>query len=181
MSTKIGSASQQSSSSKKKYEWSKLDDNGKKKVHREILETITIVIRLKDIVNEYDGLRLEYWESGEHHGDNPLHLAAFHGHLMIVKFLMEEVSFYKESTNRYRNTPLHRAAKQGHLSIVRYLVKEKKCDAMCKCNWGRTPLHIACCHDHIDVVKFLMEVKCVEVNVRDKKGDHLIWLHKMGL
>ena len=80
---------------RKKYEWSKLDDNGKKKVHREILETITIVIRLKDIVNEYDGLRLEYWESGEHHGDNPLHLAAFHGHLMIVKFLMEEVSFYK--------------------------------------------------------------------------------------
>ena len=28
--------------SKKKYEWSKLDDNGKKKVHREILETVTI-------------------------------------------------------------------------------------------------------------------------------------------
>ena len=48
-------------------------------------------------------------------------------------------------------------------------MKEKKCDAMSKCNWGRTSLHNACCHDHIDVVKF-MEVKCVEVNVRDKKG-----------
>ena len=163
--------SQEPSSDQNKMQWSELSDDDKKRIQREVLES-TIkndIVQLKELIKKYDGIKLEFCIDDNDHGDNPLHLAAFHGHMQIVKYLIEERDCDKECQNRYKNTPLHRAARQGQLAVVQYLVKEKECDPMCVCNWGRTPLHIACNHNHLNVVKYLMELEGINVNLKDKR------------
>ena len=91
------------------------------------------------------------------HRDTPLHLAAFHGRLSVVKYLIGKALYGVECKNRFENTPLHRAARQGQLQVVKYLIEEGRSDPMCKCNWNRTPLHHACKHGRLEVVKYLME------------------------
>ena len=154
-----------------KIQWSELRDDEKRKIQRQVLDAIIAGDndKCKAIIKQYEGLRLDYCVYENDHGDNPLHLAAFHGHLQIVKFLIEEGYCQSECRNGYINTPLHRAVRQGKLNIVQYLIEDQNCDPMCVCNWGRTPLHIACRHSQLAVVKYLMNLENVDFNAKDKK------------
>ena len=154
-----------------KIQWSELSDDEKRNIQRKVLDAIIAGDndKCKAIIKQYEGLRLDYCVYDNNHGDTPLHLAAYHGHLQIVKYLIEEDHFLNECKNKYRNTPLHRAARQGKLDIVQYLIEEQHCDPMCVCHWGRTPLHIACRHSQLAVVEYLMNLENVDLSVKDKK------------
>ena len=55
---------------------------------------------------------------------NTLHLAAFGGHLDIVKYLIPKFADRRFDVDRNGDTCLHWAAQEGHLSVVKYLVEE---------------------------------------------------------
>jgi len=56
----------------------------------------------------------------------PLHWAAFHGHLSVVGFLINQRADINALANGYPSgTPLHFAANNGHLSVVEYLINQK--------------------------------------------------------
>ena len=124
---------------------------------------------LKHSSYEHEGYKLQDCTLVADHRDNPLHLAALHGHLQLVKYFIEKRFIESECRNRYKNTPLHRAAREGQLEVIKYLIEEQHCDRMCTCNWGRTPLHIACRHTHLEVVKYLTDLEGVDVNAKDKR------------
>ena len=105
------------------------------------------------------------------HRDTALHIAAYHGHLPIVKYLIEKANCDPTSKNGYKNTPLHRAANKGHLKVVRYLIEKQSCNPMCLCRWKRTPLHNACKHERVEVVKYLMSSPKVNVSARDSLNE----------
>ena len=87
-------------------------------------------------------------------------IAAEHGHLDIVKYLVEELKCDVESSELYdlnSFSPLHLASKNGYLDIVRYLIEK---NAKLQCFGGKdadTPLHLAAHNNHLHVVKFLLD------------------------
>ena len=64
--------------------------------------------------------------AGDHNGDTPLHLAAAHNHLAVVKYLLHEVKCSPQLTNNKGQTALHMAAKHGHVSAIMTLVETIK-------------------------------------------------------
>ena len=85
--------------------------------------------------------------------NTPLHIAAKHGHLDIVIFLLEHDVFIN-TTNVYLETPLHLAA-QGSVEIVQLLLKTKAKFTADRC--GLTPLHRAVQCGSTESVKLLLE------------------------
>ena len=61
--------------------------------------------------------------AGDHNGNTPLHYAATHSHLPVVKYLLHEVKCSPQLTNSKGQTALHLAAKHGHVSAVMTLVE----------------------------------------------------------
>ena len=155
--------------SKKKC--SDMDEEEKEKLKEEVFEAVEEgnLDKIKVLRSECD-IELESFKYSDNHGDNPLHLAAYHGHLHIVRYLIIEEDFRKESTNNYKNTALHRAANQGRLDVVKYLIEEQKCNPICVCNWVRTPLHNACLHKHVDVSTYLMTIPSVDIYCKDNRS-----------
>ena len=74
----------------------------------------------------------------------PLHYAAFHGNLEVVRTLVEEHGCNPRSAGMNKCTPLHYACYGGHRDVVKYLVTELKCDPMFKAQRGYLPLHLTC-------------------------------------
>jgi ankyrin repeat protein len=64
---------------------------------------------------------IEFPDAG---GNTPLHLAASHGHVFVVKTLLDEGANIN-ACNRNKETPLHLAAANGHLEVVQDLLKAK--------------------------------------------------------
>ena len=61
-------------------------------------------------------------------GNTPLHIAAFKGHLTIIKELIANLSYkhLKETENYNRKTPFHLAAEEGHLEVCLALLDENE-------------------------------------------------------
>ena len=55
---------------------------------------------------------------------NALHLAAYGGHVEIVKYLIPKFGDRRFDLTNAGNTCLHYAAQEGHLAVVKYLVEE---------------------------------------------------------
>jgi hypothetical protein len=73
---------------------------------------------LKSRNNESDRPQIE---AADADGNTPLHLGAAHGHIFVVKTLLDE----GENINAYNNnkeTPLHLASANGHLEVVEDLL-----------------------------------------------------------
>ena len=77
----------------------------------------------------------------------PLHYAAFHGNLEVVRALVEEHGCNPQSVDKNKCTPLHYACYCGHRDIVKYLVTVQKCDPQIEDLEGNLPLHFACIHE----------------------------------
>ena len=82
-----------------------------------------------------------------HKSLKPLHYAAFHGKLEMVRRLVEEYDCNPQSAGMNNCTPLHYACYGGHKDVVMYLVIEQKCDPMFKAQKGNLPLHLTCIHE----------------------------------
>jgi len=100
-----------------------------------------------------------------------LHIAAFNGHLGIVKYLVDEKKVDVNKVDKDGKTALHRAAFNGHLGIVKYLVDEKKVDVNKADNYGTTALHMAAFNGHLDTVKYFVDEKKVDVNKANNYGE----------
>ena len=76
-------------------------------------------------------------------GRTPLSLAAYYGHVEVVKFLVNEASADVEAKSNAGGTPLSWAADCGNLEIVTFLVKEAGADVESKDKDGKTALDLA--------------------------------------
>ena len=57
-------------------------------------------------------------------GSNALHLAAYCGHVEVVKYLISKFGDRRFDLTNAGNTCLHCAAQEGHLAVVKYLIEE---------------------------------------------------------
>ena len=55
---------------------------------------------------------------------NALHLAAYGGHVEIVKYLIPKFGDRTFDLDNHGETCLHWAAQEGHLAVVKYLIEE---------------------------------------------------------
>jgi ankyrin repeat protein len=104
----------------------------------------TIIVRFPALVNKT-----------QNDGATPLHIAAYQGHLAIVKYLVQKGANINQATP-HGATPLSVAAQQGHLAIVKYLVQKGANINQAMTN-GATPLSVAAENGHLDVVKYLVQ------------------------
>jgi ankyrin repeat protein len=102
----------------------------------------------------------------DHHRHTPLTYAAYHGHVKVVRVLLEGGANI-ERANGYGSTALHIAAWNGQLDVCRLLLDwGAKVDVLRRKN---TPLHDAAERGHLSVVKLLVE-SGADVGVKNDRG-----------
>ncbi|XP_069595359.1 ankyrin repeat domain-containing protein 27 isoform X2 [Ranitomeya imitator] len=88
-------------------------------------------------------------------GFTPLHIAALHGHPVLVDLLLKHGA-HVDAKNGNRALPLHLACHKGHLEVVKILMEisagKNKKDAN-----GNTPLIYACMAGHLEIATQLLE------------------------
>ena len=97
-----------------------------------------------------------------------LQVASRHGHLEIVKFLIDNGAAVNavEIDNR---AALHFAIIRGHASIVRYLL-ENGADVNLRKRLGLTPLHVVVQSFHTDLVQILLDHHA-DIEAPDDRGN----------
>lgn len=83
-----------------------------------------------------------------------LHVAAAHGHLEIVKFLIKAGLDSNAQRGTFSTNALERAAAKGHLEIADYLISQNI--EMDTTEPDRNPLFAAIYGGHLDIVKLLV-------------------------
>lgn len=113
-------------------------------------------------------------------GVTPLIIAALHGHIEVVKYLVEScfadvelkgsTRFLIESDIAIQEgSPLYYAAAEGHLDIVEFLIKNSA-EIDSRTGYLATPLRISCSHGHYPIVKCLVENNS-DVNQTNIEGE----------
>jgi len=107
----------------------------------------------------------------KNNGDSqPLHCAAYSGHLPVVKYLVEERGAQVDGKNNGGRQPLHCAAYSGYLPVVKYLIEERGAGVDAKDNGDWQPLHEAAYSGHLPVVKYLVEERGARVDAKNNAG-----------
>ncbi|KAJ1690576.1 hypothetical protein LUZ63_014731 [Rhynchospora breviuscula] len=92
--------------------------------------------------------------------DNPLHIAAFHGHVDFASEILKLKPELAKKVNKEGQSPLHLAAARGHLQVVEKLLDQVGTDiCLVLDKAGYLPMHTATIHGKNDVVLMFIE-KC---------------------
>lgn len=83
-------------------------------------------------------------------------IAAQHGHVETMKYLLETVGFNVNIITKNGTTALHMASAFGHVNLVRYLIAQGA-NVNAIDNHGVTPLELATNNNHGNTVKVLIE------------------------
>jgi ankyrin repeat protein len=90
-------------------------------------------------------------------GLEPLHWAADHGYLEVLKLVLKIDAEFNINKMDYNGcTALNLAVQQGHVAVARFLLAEGADPNIVTAN-GCTPLHWAAYHGHLELVNLLVE------------------------
>ena len=101
------------------------------------------------------------------HNSTVINIAAWKGHLEVVRFLAENGVDY-EKVDKMGYSALHVAAVGGHLDVLVYLA-EQGADKNRTCADGKTPIITAAKSKHFDIVRYLAK-NGVDVDKADDSG-----------
>lgn len=104
----------------------------------------------------------------QHHNDNELIAASFHGDLEKVQRLVQNGAEIEAKDGRYQATPLHLASWNGHKDVISLLM-ESGANKNAQDKHGKTPLHCACRKGNEEVMKLLLE-KGADPTITNNKG-----------
>lgn len=114
-------------------------------------ELCTVRQQLSEHVNKQAVIYTHFGKSG----DTLLHYAARHGHMDILRYLVEELNMDIEVYNNDYKRALHEASSMSHYECVRYLIaRGAKIDSLKKADW--TPLMMACTRRNLEVILELL-------------------------
>jgi ankyrin repeat protein len=99
-----------------------------------------------------------------------LHVAAYKGHIKIVRWLIVEGKASVNAATVKGETPLWVAAHLGDMELVRWLVQAGKASVDQANTNGLTPLYIAAQNGHIEIVVWLIGEGKASVNQANKNG-----------
>jgi ankyrin repeat protein len=103
------------------------------------------------------------------YGNTPLHRAAMHGHVEVMKLLLQGHSAEVNLQNVDGYTPLHLAALIGHLEEAQVLL-DHSADSNLKTADGDVPLHYAAGKGQAEIVELLLSGGA-DANSRNNRGD----------
>jgi hypothetical protein len=131
-------------------------------------------------IMEKDPLSALYADST---GSLPIHIAAAHGRLDIVKTLLKECSYCESSRNASGQTFLHVAVEKEKLDIIEYVCGEKKFNRILNAGDkdGNTALHLAVNNASENIFCSLMQNREVCLNFANKEGRTPLDLAFLGL
>lgn len=102
---------------------------------------------------------------------SPLYSAASHGHLDVVKAILDADISSILIVRKNGKTALHTVARYGRLPIVRVLIERDPAIVSVKDKKGQTALHMAVKGQDTSVVEEILEADPSILNDRDKKGN----------
>ena len=76
----------------------------------------------------------------DNNGISPLYIAAQNGHLLVVRYLVEEQGVDKDKAENHGCSPLHAAAVRGHLAVRgrQGQGQQQRFYSTLHCSYGRT-------------------------------------------
>ncbi|XP_056381704.1 ankyrin repeat domain-containing protein 27 isoform X2 [Hyla sarda] len=101
-------------------------------------------------------------------GFTPLHIAALHGHSVLVTLLMKHGA-HVDAKNGNRALPLHLACHKGHFEVAKLLMEFSTGKNKKDMN-GNTPLIYSCIAGHLEITSLLLE-HGASVNLCNVKGN----------
>ncbi|KAL6223682.1 hypothetical protein ACLB2K_002541 [Fragaria x ananassa] len=113
-------------------------------------------------------------------GYDPFHIAVRHGHLDVLKELLQVFPNLAMTTDLSNSTALHTAATQGHIEIVDLLLETDSNLAKIARNNGKTVLHSAARMGHLEVVKSLLSKDPTAAFRTDLKGQTALHMAVKG-
>lgn len=102
---------------------------------------------------------------------SPLYSAASHGHVDVVKAILDADISSILIVRKNGKTALHTVARYGRLPIVRILIERDPAIVSVKDKKGQTALHMAVKGQDTSVVEEILEADPCVLNERDKKGN----------
>lgn len=103
-----------------------------------------------------------------HKGYNPLHVAAMHGHIDILKLLIGYGADINSMTNSEQYTALHLAVQNKKSEVIDVLLNSQKCDLNKQDNFGNSALHYACLTQNAAIIRKLID-HGADIGVINKK------------
>jgi ankyrin repeat protein len=109
-------------------------------------------------------------------GNTPIHHAAEHGQLAILKYFMEEKHGEVDCTNNFKQPPVFLAVLNRHYPVIVYLAEERNADLGMIDHKNNNILYMAVNANDLSIIKYVLDKRQVllDVNYKNIFGDTLL-------